>query len=148
MNLYSVKKFERAIVKTRYTKSEERVNRIAEYIIGGSMKKKITSEINADRKKDIQQAVIIYYTSDMYEDKHIEEIAGINSYYDEQIKEHNQSSEKKFEKLMDVVINYKKCNIPQHRYSYSYNVNMIAIIALRITNIYQILMYQYPIHDH
>jgi hypothetical protein len=56
VDLYSTKKFLRAITKIHKTQYENRVNKTAEYIIRGSMKKekKLTSEINAERKKDIQ----------------------------------------------------------------------------------------------
>ena len=117
-DLYSTKKFFRAIAKTRKTKSENRVNKIAEYIIRGSMKKekKITSEINAEREKDIQ-AVNRSYARDTDDFlQNLDKKVLINWYYDKQIKEHNRSSKEKFQNLMDSVITYKELNIPQYRY--------------------------------
>jgi hypothetical protein len=118
LNLFSIRKFKWAIGKTR---SEKRVDKIAEYIIEDSMKKKrkLRRKMWQDHSKYIDQLVTEYRTSRIPiikgKDWYIEESERSYTYYLEQVKQLRQNSGKKYLELNDFVLEYKKQCIPGYR---------------------------------
>lgn len=71
---------------------------------------KFRREIDEDREADIQRANNRHTSGDITTRQHNEEKAGIDSYYAERIKDHNQSCETELKGFMETVFDYKKDN--------------------------------------
>ncbi len=114
-DLDSGKKFDEAIHKANYPQGAEgaaKVDAIVDKIKTERAAKvdKMSSEIETDKEKAIQDSVNRWSSGEINAQEHIEEIAGIESFYVVQKREHYNSCDIELRELMEVVFDYKKDN--------------------------------------
>lgn len=114
-DLDSGKKFDEEIQKANFpdgAEGEAKVNEIVDKILTerAAVVEKMTTELETLKKKDVQDSIDKRTFGEISGEEHIKELAGISSFYEEQIREHHNSCDKELRELMEVVFAYKKDN--------------------------------------
>lgn len=108
-------KFDLAIEKAGYPEGPEgaaKVNEIVDSLRAERAQKvdQFKAEIDIDRDKDVQQINKDYHLGKISASEREKERETVEYYYNQQIEDHNQCSDKELKDFMQVVFSYKKDN--------------------------------------
>lgn len=114
-DLHSGKKFDEAIHNANYPEGAEGAAKVDEIVDKIKTERavnvnKMTAELETDKEEALQDLDNRHSLGEINAEEHSKKVEGIESFYQDQIREHHDSCDKELRELMEVVFDYKKDN--------------------------------------